>query len=133
MIPLPLLAAALAIYFGARFLSRLRQRNVVRLRNGRRVTLLSSVALLDGSDGALLALEYFSELADPGPEDLRLEARSLLQAVGARAEYAACRSALVSVRRPGDAPARRASQEVTFTFLRGDSASDWYPADGLSP
>jgi hypothetical protein len=91
------------------------------------------VALLDSADGNLLALEYFSELPDPGPEDLRLEARSLLQAVGARAEYAACRSALVSVRRPGKPQAERISQEVTFTFQRGDSKSDWYPADGLSP
>ena len=133
MIRLPLLAAALAIYLGARFLSRRRQRNVVRLRNGRRITLLSSVALLDGSDGSLLALEYFSELPDPVPENLRLEAHSLLQAVGARAEYATCRAALVSVRRPGEPPAERISQEVTFTFQRGDSGSDWHPADGRSP
>jgi hypothetical protein len=129
---LPVLAAALAIYLGAQFLSRRRRRNVVRLRNGRRIKLLSSVALLDGSGGNLLALEYFSELTDPGPEDLRLEARSLLQAVGARAEYATCRTALVSVRRPGERRAERISQEVTFTFQREDSGSDWYPADGLS-
>ena len=32
--PLPLLAAGLAIYFGARILSRRRQRNVIRLRGG---------------------------------------------------------------------------------------------------
>jgi hypothetical protein len=132
LIRLPLLAAGLAIYFGARFLSRRRQRNVVRLRNGRRIKLVSSVALLDGSDGSLLALEYFSELPDPAPDQLRLEAHSLVQTVGARAEYAACRSALVSVRRPGERPAGRISQEVTFTFQRGDSGSDWYPADGLS-
>jgi hypothetical protein len=130
--PLPLLAAGLAIFFGARFLSRRRQRNVVRLRNGRRIELLSSVALLDGSEGNLLALEYFSELPDPAPEDLRLEARSLVQAVGARAEYATCRSALVSVRRPGERRAERIAQEVTFTFQRDDSAADWYPAEGLS-
>jgi hypothetical protein len=132
LIRLPLLAAGLAFYLGARFLSRRRNRNVIRLRNGRRITLLSSVALLDGSDGSLLALEYCSQLPEPGPEELGLEARSLLQAVGARAEYAACRAALVSVRRPGEPPAERISQEVTFTFHRGDSRSDWYPADGLS-
>lgn len=131
MIRLPLLAAGLAIYLGARFLSR-RRRNVVRLRNGRRIKLLSSVALLDGSEGNLLALEYCSELPDPAPEELRLEARSLVQTVGARAEYATCRSALVSVRCPGERRAERFSQEVTFTFHREDSASDWYPADGLS-
>lgn len=130
MTPFPLLAAGLAIYFGARFLSR-RRRNVIRLRHGQRVELLSSVALLDGSEGDLLALEYSSELRDPGPEDLWLEARSLVQRVGARAEYATCRSALVSVRPRGQRRPDR-SQNVTFTFQRGDSGSDWYPADGLS-
>jgi hypothetical protein len=130
--PLPLLAAGLAIYFGVRFLSRRRQRNVVRLRNGRRIKLLSSVALLDGSDENLLALEYSSELPDATPEDLRLEARSLVQTVGARAEYATCHTALVSVRRPGERRAHRISQEVSFTFQRGESGSDWFPADGPS-
>ena len=128
---LPLLAAGLAIYFGGRFLSR-RRRNVVRLRNGRRVKLLSSVALIDGSGGNLLALEYCSDLPDPAPEELRLEARSLVQTVGARAEFATCRSALVSVRRAGERRARRISQEITFTFQREESGSSWYPADGPS-
>ena len=132
MIRLPLLAVGLAIYLGARFLYRRRRRNVVRLRNGRQIELLSSVALLDGSDGHLLALEYVSELTDPGPEDLRLEARNLVQTVGARAEYATCRSALVSVRRPGEGEPERISQEVTFNFHREGSRSDWYPADGPS-
>ncbi|HTG49853.1 MAG TPA: hypothetical protein VL915_05125 [Gemmatimonadales bacterium] len=114
---LPLFMAGVAIYFAGRFLSGRRQRNVVRLRNGRRIKLLSSVALLDGSDGNLLALEYVSELRDPTPDALRFEARNLVQTVAARAEYATCRSALVSVGR------------VTFTFLRGDSGSNWYPAE----
>ena len=104
--------AGVAIYFAGRFLSRRRERNVVRLRNGRRIKLLSSVALLDGSDGDLLALEYVSELRDPTLDALRFEARNLV-----RAEYATCRSALVSVGR------------VTFTFLRGDSGPNWYPAE----
>jgi hypothetical protein len=112
-------AAGLAIYLGTRFLTRRRERHIVRLRNGRRVKLLSSVALLDRSDGDLLALEYASELPDPTPEELRLEAGSLLQAVGARAEYSTCRAALVSVHR------------ATFTFLRGDAGPGWYPAEGL--
>jgi hypothetical protein len=114
---LPVVMASVAIYFGVRFLSSRRQRNVVRLRNGRQIKLLSSVALLEGSDGDLLALEYVSELRDPTPDALRLEARSLVQTVAARAQYATCRSALVTVGR------------VTLTFLRGESGSDWYPAD----
>ena len=132
MTPLPLLAAGLAIYFGARFLSRRLQRNVIRLRNGGRVKLLSSVALLDGSEGDLLALEYSSELPDPAPDELRHEARSLVRTVGARAQYATCRSALVSVSlgRHGRRRTDPVSQETTFAFVRSDSGSDWYPADG---
>jgi hypothetical protein len=129
--PLPLLAAGLAIYFGARILSRRRQRNVVRLRGGGRVRLLSAVALLDGSEGDLLALEYSSELTDPAQDKLLHEARSLVRTVGARAEYATCRSALVSVWvRRGERGADPVSQESTFTFVRGDPGSDWHPADG---
>jgi hypothetical protein len=130
LIRLPILVAAVAIYFGARFLSARRQRNVVRLRNGRRIKLVSSVALLDGSEGSLLALEYLSELPDPDADELRVEARSLLQTVGARAEYATCRSALVSVRRQ-EGHAGPESRQLTFTFLRGDSGADWVPADGV--
>jgi hypothetical protein len=127
----PLLAAVLAVYFGARILSRRRQRNVVRLRGGGRVKLLSSVALLDGSEGDLLALEYASELTDPTPDKLWQEARTLVQTVGSRAEYATCRSALVSasVRRTGERGTDTVSQERTFTFARSDSGSGWQPAD----
>jgi hypothetical protein len=130
--PFPLLAAGLAIYVGARFLSRRRQRNVVRLREGGRVKLLSSVALLDGSDGDLLALEYSSELHDPAPDQLRQEAHSLLRTVGARAQYATCRSALVSVwvRRQGERRTDPVAPEASFTGVRGAAGSDWYPADG---
>jgi hypothetical protein len=129
--PLPLLAAGLAIFFGARFLSRRRQRNVIRLRGGGRVRLLSAVALLDGSEGDLLALEYSSELTDPAQDKLLHEARSLVRTVDARAEYATCRSALVSVWvRRGERRADPVSQESTFTFVRSDPGSDWHPADG---
>jgi hypothetical protein len=125
---LPLLAAGVAIYLGARYLVR-RRRNVVRLRSGGTVKLLSSVALLDGSDDDLLAVAYLSELPDPSPDDLRVEARGLLQAIGSRAEYATCRSALASVRRRGERRTERNPEEVTFTFLRRDAGPDWYAAD----
>jgi hypothetical protein len=131
---LPLIAAGLIIFLGARFLARRRQRTAVRLRNGRTVELLSSVALLHGSDNDLLALEYISELPDPASDDLRTEAHGLLQAIGSRVEYASCRSALVSVRRRGDHRADRDSQEVTFTFHRPDASLDWHAStEGGSP
>ena len=129
MIGLPLLAAGVAIYLSARYLVRRRRRNVVRLRSGGTVKLLSSVALLDGSDGDLLALEYLTALPDPAPGELRIEARNLLQDVGSRWEYATCRSALVSVHRRGKGRTGPSSQEVTLTFLRQGAKADWYPAD----
>lgn len=131
MFRLPLLAGGLAIYLGARFLSRRRGRSVVRLRDGRRVRLVSSVALLSGSPSDLLALEYVSGVRDPAPEDLRLEAQSLVQTLGARAEYAGCRTAVVTARRRGERRDHPASDELIFTFRRGESGSEWGPTEEL--
>ena len=131
MIPLPLVVGGLAMYFGARYLARRRSRSVVRLRDGRQVRLVSSVALLNGSPGDMLALEYLSALPAPRPEEVRLEARNLIQTVGARAEYAACRIAVVTARRRGDRSDAPPPEELIFTFRRGDSVTDWYPTEGL--
>lgn len=125
MIRLPFIAAGLAFYVGARYVSRRRRRGMVRLRDGRRVRLLSSVALLGDSASDLLALEYVSLTPDPQPDDLGDEARSLVETVGARPEYASCRSAVVTVRRRASA-----DRGPTFAFRRGDRGSDWHPADG---
>jgi hypothetical protein len=133
MIRLPVLAGGVAIYLVARWIARRRRRAIVRLRDGGRVRLLSSVALLDGSGSGsdLLALEYVSALATPDPEELRMEARSILQTVGARSEYARCRTALVTPRQRGQRRADPAPRELTFSFHRGDPGSDWYPAEGV--
>ena len=131
MIPLPVLVGGMAAYFGLRFLAGRRRRSIVRLRNGRRIRLVSSVALLNGSTSDLLALEYVSLLPEAGPAELRLEARSLVQTVAARAEYAACRSAVVTARRRGERSADRASGELIFTFRRDDSGTDWFATEGL--
>ena len=131
MIRLPLLAAGLAVYLGVRWLSRRRRGSVVRLRDGRKVRLVSSVALLNGSSSDLLALEYLSALPDPALEELRLEARSLVQTVGGRSEYGGCRSAVVTARRRHQPPVDPASRELIFSFRRNDSGSDWYPTEGL--
>jgi hypothetical protein len=130
LIRLPFIAGGLAIYFAARFLAR-RRRSVVRLRDGRRVRLLSSVALLGESPSDLLALEYSSSAPDPDPAVLRLEARSLVQTVAARAEYARCRTALVTVRRRAEGQEAHPDQELVFTFRRGDAGPDWSPTEGL--
>ncbi len=120
MIRLPFLAGGVALYLGVRFLSRRRGKNVVRLRDGRRVRLRSSVALLSGSSSDLLALEYITAIAGAPPEELRLEARGLVQIVGSRAEFAACRSAVVTA----------VPVHLTFSFRRADAGTDWYPTTG---
>lgn len=101
----------------------------MRLRDGHRVTLVSSVALVGDSAGDLLALEYVSFLRAPTPQELRQEASSLVDTVGARASYAGCRLAVVTVRggraREGDT----SSPEPTFTFRRVDAGSGWVPAE----
>jgi hypothetical protein len=128
---LPYLAAALALYFGVRFLAHRRSRSTIRLRDGRRVKLISSVALLDGSPGDLLAVEYSSPLPVGAPEEVQREAQSLVEMIGARAQYATCRAAVVAVRRQGGSSSHPATAELTFTFRRDGSKSGWYPTDGL--
>ena len=128
---LPYLAAVLALYLGARFLAHRRNRSTIRLRDGRRVKLISSVALLDGSPGDLLALEYSSPLPERPPEEVQREALSLVETVGARAQYATCRAAVVAVRRQGRRNDESGDAELTFTFRRGDSSTGWYPTEGL--
>lgn len=131
MFPLPWLAGGLAIYLGARLLSRRRNRSLVRLRDGRRVTLVSAVALVEGSADDLLALEYLSDLPGGNKEMLRLEAAGLVQIVGARAAYAACRSAVVTTRPRRSLGQGTVAEEQVFTFRRADSGRDWYPTDAL--
>jgi hypothetical protein len=121
VLPLPWLAGGLAIAFGARVLIRRRNRRLIRLRDGRRVRLVCSVALLDGSSADLLALEYLSELRGGSPTEQRLEARSLVQIVGARASYAGCRRAVVTT----------LPEQHVFTFRRPDAGPDWYETEVL--
>ena len=131
MLPLPWLAGGLAIYFGVRLLSRLRDRSLIKLRDGRQVTLVSAVALVEGSADDLLALEYLSALPRGDREMLRVEAAGLVQIVGARAAYAACRRAVVTTRPRRGLGSGTAPEEQVFTFRRADSGPDWYPTDTL--
>ncbi|HEX2218239.1 MAG TPA: hypothetical protein VHG35_05505, partial [Gemmatimonadales bacterium] len=55
---LPFLAGGLALYVALRLLAGRRQRQSVRLVDGRRVRLLSVVALLNGAANDLLAVDY---------------------------------------------------------------------------
>lgn len=122
MVRLPLVAGGLAIYVALRFLAGRRKRQFVRLADGRRVRLLSAVALLDGSANDLLALDYVPGVRSADPEALRLEAHRVLEAVSQRAEYARCSTAVVTAR------------ERVLTFRRGDAGWAWYPiGDSSSP
>jgi hypothetical protein len=122
VVRLPLVAGGLAIYVALRFLAVRRKRQFVRLADGRRVRLLSAVALLNGSDHDLLALEYVPGVRSADPEALRLEAHRVLEAVAQRAEYAGCNTAVVTAR------------GRVLTFRRGDGGRAWYPSgDSSSP
>ena len=59
------------------------------------------------------------------------EALSLVQTVGGRAEYAACRWAVVTVRRRTEHPVDAAPGELAYTFRRGDSGQGWSSTEGL--
>ena len=112
--PLPFLAGSLAIYLALRGLARRRKRQFVRLDDGRRLRLLSAVAVLNGSASDLMALEFVPTVRSSDSEAVRHEARSVLQAVGRRAEYAGCRTAVLT------------AGERVFTFRRGDTGTDWH-------
>jgi hypothetical protein len=89
------------------------------------------VALVEGSADDLLALEYLSALPKGNREMLRVEAAGLVQIVGARAAYAACRRAVVTTRPRRGLGHSAAPEEQVFTFHRADSGPDWFPTDSL--
>lgn len=131
MLRLPIIAGGLVVYFAARAIARRRARTLVRLRDGRRVKLLSSVALVTGEPSDLLALEYRSRLPQSDTEAMNREARSLLEAVGGRAPYTGCRSALVTVRPKGSMRKEAGFREQVFAFRRGEAGAEWQPTAAL--
>lgn len=130
MFGIPLLAGGFALYLTLRFLVRRGGRERVRLPDGRRLRLLSSVAL-KGSACDLLALEYVSTLSSSAAAALRAEARGLLQAVADRPEYAACTTAMVTARGPGARQVGPAPRDRVFTFRRAGAGAEWSSAEGL--
>ncbi|HWB40426.1 MAG TPA: hypothetical protein VG500_04160 [Gemmatimonadales bacterium] len=131
MLRLPIIAGGLVVYFAARAIARRRAQTLVRLRDGRRVKLLSSVALVNGDPSDLLALEYRSRVPESDTEAMTREARSLLEAVARRAEYAGCRSALVTVRPKGRGKESAGIREQVFAFRRGQAGAEWQPTAAL--
>jgi hypothetical protein len=131
LVRIPLLAGSLALYLALRFLVRRGGRDRVRLPDGRRLRLLSSVALLKGSACDLLALEYVSTLSSSDAVALRAEARGLLRAVADRPEYAVCTSAMVTARAPGARQVGPAPRDRVFAFRRAGAGAEWSPAEGL--
>lgn len=118
---LALLAGGLAIYATARVLVGARRRRTVRLDDGRRVRLLSAMALVNRSAHDLLALEYVPTVRSSDLEALSHEARTVLRLVASRPEYAGCRTAVVT------------AGERVLTFHRFP-AEDWSQiGDSSSP
>lgn len=126
MIRLPVVAGILAAWFAVRYLVQRFNPRLVKLSHGRRVKLLSALALRDGSTCRVLALEYVSRVTDPTPNDLEQESLGLLRAVSARPENAGCREALITVRLRGEDPRLPAPDGRVLAFRRFDINSAWY-------
>ncbi|MGH7579308.1 MAG: hypothetical protein ACREM9_03995 [Gemmatimonadales bacterium] len=129
MIPLPWIIGGFAMYLAVNYVARRRDPKRIRLPDGRRVRLLSSVAILNASSCRLLTFEYLSGLADPDPDDVRDEALIFLRTVTARPEYARCLDATVTVRLPGEDHAAPAPANRILAFGREDAGSAWYPVE----
>jgi hypothetical protein len=127
VIRVPFILGGLAVYLALKYMGRRVDPMRITLPDGRRVKLLSSVAILNTSACRLLTFEYRSGLIAPGPDDVREEALSFLETVAARPEYARCREATVTVRLMGEDLAAPAPAGRVVSFQRADTDAAWTP------
>jgi hypothetical protein len=125
MIRVPFIIGGFAVYLAIKYLGRRVDPMRVRLPDGRRVKLLSSVAILNPSACRLLTFEYLSGLVGPKQEDVRDEALSFLQTVADKPEYARCLEATVTVRLIGEDLKAPAPAGRTLSFQRDDTGATW--------
>lgn len=125
MIHLPWIAATFALGLAIRYMGRRSEQRTIRLPDGRRLHLLSSVALLNGPTYHLLALEYVSALATPDLKLLEGEALALLQTVVAKPEHALCMAATVTAHLSEDHGEMPVLQPHVFSFRRQQAGADW--------
>jgi hypothetical protein len=129
MIRLPFILGGLAVYLAVQYVARRRDPMRLTLSDGRRVKLLSSVAILNDASCRALTFEYLSGLVRPSAEDIRDEALSFLQTAADRPEYRRCRDASVTVRLIGEDPTSPPPAGRTLAFRRDDADSEWYVLD----
>ena len=128
LIPIPFVVGGLAAYFTYRYVAGRRDPTRIELSDGRRVKLVSSVAILNPPSYRLLTFEYLSGLVSPTPADIRDEAQDFLQTVAVKREYAKCRDATVTVRLLGKDHAAPVPASRILTFQRDAADSPWLPA-----
>lgn len=129
MIRITWILAGFAMYLAANYVARRRDPMRITLSDGRRVKLLSSVAILNPSSCRFLTFEYLSGLAAPQPDDLRDEALIFLRTVAARPEYARCLDATVTVRLAGEDHTAPAPADRILGFCRENADSAWHPVE----
>jgi hypothetical protein len=129
VIRVPFILGGLAVYLALKYMGRRVDPMRVTLPDGRRVKLLSSVAILNASACRLLTFEYRSGLIAPSHEDVGDEALIFLQTVAARAEYARCLEATVTVRLIGEHPSTPAPAGRVLSFRRAATDAAWTPLD----
>jgi hypothetical protein len=125
-IRLPVVAGILGLLVAVRYLTRRLNPTLIKLPGGRRVRLLSAVAVRDRANSGVLALEYVSGLTEATPDELETEAVELLDAVSERPEYALCAEAIVVVRMPEEDPELPAPEGRELGFRRFGPTSQWY-------
>jgi len=129
MIRIAWIIGGFAMYLAANYLARRGDPMRITLPDGRRVKLLSSVAILNASSCRFLTFEYLSGLAAPQPDDVRDEALLFLNTVAAKPEYTRCLDATVTVRLPGENHTAPAPPSRILGFCREDARSAWYPVE----
>jgi hypothetical protein len=125
--PLPWFAGTLVLGLAYRYLMR-RKGRWIRLPDGRKLELVSAIALRSEPAWDLLALEYISTEPAADPASRRREAHGILLAVAARPEFAQCREATVTAHLAGADRGAVAGGTHVFGFHRPHAGAAWEPA-----
>ena len=127
MTPLPWFAGTLVLGLAYRYLMR-RKGRWIGLPDGRKLELVSAIALRSEPSWDLLALEYISAEPAADPASRRREAHGVLLAIAARPEFARCREATVTAHLAGADRGAVTRRTHVFGFHRPDAGAAWEPA-----
>ena len=108
-------------------LSRRNDSMLVNLPDGRRLKLVSTIAMFDGPGCRMLSFEYISDLPADDRKQLQSEAGAFLQAAAKDQRFDPCPTATVTARRRGESEQSFPPQERVFRFDRRGPRERWYP------